>query len=342
MPPEYGSASERGALINVLHQETILHGGVGENGPLYTRLLATNPRGPNAGALLLTAEVYRDLEDGRPAFPIYRSLDGGRSWACIAQLRDDQLQHGHRHQPVIYELSEPFAGLRAGALLLAGNAIPRDMSSTQLVLYSSEDGGWSWTYRSSIDAGGPAIYDPSPQSTTTAVWEPELLLLDGRLVCFFADEREKHAGMLQAISMRFSTDLTTWTERVVVKGVADRQTRPGMFVSTGRMPDGWYRAVVEVVGPPEVPIHWLTSPDGLDWGAADDLGQRLTSAAGCPSSVHPTCTGARRLPGRSLCWRPAGWRSTGKECPSMPPCSTVTAVADPGSTSRCRQRQSAR
>ncbi|MHC5794628.1 sialidase family protein [Lacisediminihabitans sp. FW035] len=273
--------------MQIFHQTTVLAGRVDEIGPLYTRLLATDPSGPNAGDLLLTAEVYRDLEDGRPAFPIYRSSDGGSTWQLIAQVRDDALLLGHRHQPVLYELPEPFAGLPAGAILLAGNAIPRDMSSTHLVLYSSTDGGVSWVYRSTIDAGGPAVCDSSAEATTTSVWEPDLLLVEGTLLCYFADERRKPEGMHQSISLRTTTDLQEWSEPTLVKGVPDSVSRPGMFVSTGRMPNGGYGAVMEVVGEPGVPVRWVTSADGIDWGPTDDLGARLVSERGVALTATP-------------------------------------------------------
>jgi len=273
--------------VQLLQQTIVLAGLVDETGPLYTRLLATDPAGPNAGALLLTAEVYRDLDDGRPAFPIYRSEDGGLSWQLIAQVRDDALLLGHRHQPVLYELPEPFAGLPAGAILLAGNAIPRDMSSTHLVLYSSTDGGESWLYRSTIDAGGPAVCDSSAGATTTSVWEPDLLLVDGALLCFYADERRKSEGMHQSISLRTTTDLQEWSEPTLVKGVPDAVSRPGMFVSTGRMPGVGYGAVMEVVGEQSVPVRWVTSEDGVDWGATGDLGVQLVSERGVALTATP-------------------------------------------------------
>jgi hypothetical protein len=266
--------------MTVSSSTTILAGEPGENGPLYTRVIATNPGGINAGALLMTAEVYRDLDDGMPAFPIYRSADGGESWELATQLRDERLLLGHRHQPVIYELPASFAGLPAGALLLAGSAIPRDMSTTSLVLYSSVDTGSTWAFHSIIDRGGPAVYDPTAESTTTAVWEPDLMLIGNRLACYYADERYKAEGMLQTIVRRWTTDLNTWTDRELIKGVPDASTRPGMWVSTGEMPDGRYRAVMEVVGPKEIPDYWLTSEDGVDWGDPADLGERLISDDG--------------------------------------------------------------
>ncbi|NLP83219.1 hypothetical protein HF576_05120 [Microbacterium sp. CFH 90308] len=264
----------------------VLHGGPGETGPLYTRLLATDPVGPHGGALLLTAEVYRDVGDAGPVFPIYRSADG-RQWELVAEVADTAYGVGNRYQPVLYELPAPFAGLPAGTILLAGSSIPSDMSSTTLVVYSSGDGGRSWEYRSTVDSGGPAEYDPSPSATTTAVWEPCLELIGDHLVCFYADERRKSDGMLQVIVHRTTNDLVSWSEPHLDFGVADRFTRPGMFVTTGLMPDGMHRGVLEIVGPREVPIRMVGSTDGLDWGAPDDIGELLVASDGTMLSGTP-------------------------------------------------------
>lgn len=270
-----------------IHSTTVLEGGPGEIGPLYTRLLATDPGGPHRGDLYLTAEVYRDVGELGPVFPVYRSGDGLR-WRQVGAAADTRFGAGNRLQPVLYELPETLAGLPRHTLLLAGNAVPSDLSETHLVIYASQDGGESWDFVSEVDRGGPATYDWTPAATTSAVWEPHLDLVDGRLVCHYADERHKASGMLQVLVHRSSTDLRTWSAPVLDFGVPDSFTRPGMFVSTGRMPDGVFRAVIEVVGPPEVPVHLVTSGDGEHWGDPEDLGVRLVADDGTALSGTPT------------------------------------------------------
>lgn len=267
---------------------TVVHAGsVGEAGAMYSRLLATDPAGPHGGALLLTCELRLGITDpAGPVFPVWRSDDGGRTWREHARVAD-HLGRGNRYQPVVYELPGDVAHLHRGDLLLAGNAIPADGSTTTITLYSSTDGGASWTFESVVDSGGPALYDGSRTSTTTSIWEPELLLVDGVLAVYFADEREKHRDMLQVISRRTSTDLRTWTAVETVVGLSERYRRPGMFVATGPLPDGSYRAVVELVGPHEVPIHWRASHDGVDWGDPADVGRLLVSREGVVLSGTP-------------------------------------------------------
>ena len=265
-----------------------LHSGLsGEAGPLYTRLLATAPDGPNHGNIFLTAEVYRNVGSHGPVFPIWKSSDNGQNWVRIADVADVRFGFGNRYQPMLYELPRGIGNYPRGTLLLAGNAIPADLSSTHLVLYASVNAGIDWEFLSDIDAGGPAVYDPAANATTTAVWEPNLCLVGDGLVCFYADERYKDQKMLQTLVHRVTRDLTTWSEAELDFGVVDRSSRPGMFVTTGELPDGSYRAAFEVVGPPLVPVHFTSSNDGVRWGKSSNLGSPLISDSGTRLSGSP-------------------------------------------------------
>ena len=271
----------------------VVHRGVVGEGPaLYTRLLVGDPAGRNAGRLLLTWERRLGVSDpGGPTFPILCSTDAGHTWEEIASVADAAHGVGNRYQPTLFELPAPVAHLERGDLLLAGNAIPADGSFTCLVLYSSRDGGVSWELESVIDTGGPAIYDWTSDSTTTAIWEPDLAVVDGELHCYFADERRKGDGMLQTIVRRTTHDLRGWSDPELVCGIGNRYQRPGMFVGTGPLPapGGGTRhlAVVEVVGPRDVPIHLLESADGVDWGDPAALGRLLVARDGVSLSGTP-------------------------------------------------------
>ena len=267
-------------------------GVVGEGPALYTRLLVGDPGGRNAGRLLLTWERRLAVADtGGPTFPVLCSTDKGLTWSEISAVADAAHGVGNRYQPTLYELPEAFADLERGDLLLAGNAIPADGSFTSLVVYSSRDGGVSWELGSIVDTGGPAVYDWTSDSSTTAIWEPDLQLVDGELHCYFADERRKGDGMLQTIVRRATRDLRSWSEPDLICGIGNRYQRPGMFVGTGPLPapGGGTRhlAVIEVVGPRDVPIHLLESADGVDWGDPADLGRLLVSRDGVSLSGTP-------------------------------------------------------
>jgi len=265
----------------------VYSGSAGEAGASYTRMIQTASSGPNRGALFLTFEWFVNVDGGRPVFPIYRSRDEGVSWSLICHVADTALGLGNRYQPCLYELPIGFADFDPGTLFLAGNAIPEDMSETHIVLYASRDGGDTWEYLSTVDSGGPALYDPRPESTSTAVWEPHLLLIGDQFICYYSDERLKSQGALQALVHRSSYDAREWSGITVDFAAPDRWTRPGMLMTTSRLPSGEYVGVFEVVGPATVPVHIARSTDGLTWGDPSDLGTLLCSDTGVSLSGTP-------------------------------------------------------
>jgi hypothetical protein len=48
---------------------------------------------------------------------------------------------GAKYQPTLYELPRDVGTFKEGTILLAGNFIPRDLSTTQIDLYASTDKG---------------------------------------------------------------------------------------------------------------------------------------------------------------------------------------------------------
>lgn len=132
-------------------------------------LYARNEQLPN-GDLLATWENYSP-EPPIVWFPIYRSKDLGKTWSEISKVQDTANHLGLRYQPFLYYLPERIGSFKAGTLLLAGNSIPTDLSTTQLDLYASQDDGVTWEFLSHIAAGGEAV----PDNGLTPVWEPYLL-----------------------------------------------------------------------------------------------------------------------------------------------------------------------
>ncbi|KAJ5289573.1 uncharacterized protein N7443_009826 [Penicillium atrosanguineum] len=122
------------------------------------------------GDLLATWENYSP-EPPLVYFPIYRSKDFGKTWSELSKVHDTVNGFGLRYQPFLYYLPEAVGSFKAGTLLLAGNSIPEDLSTTHLDLYASHDDGVTWKFVSHIAAGGEAV----PDNGLTPVWEPFLL-----------------------------------------------------------------------------------------------------------------------------------------------------------------------
>src|SRR5262249_21589154 len=142
---------------------------------------------------------------------------------------------GLRYQPDLFELPQQVAGWPAGMILAAGNAIPRDLSRTELDLYASSNHGRTWSYISTIAGGGQAV------PGQPAVWEPDLQIdAHGHLVVYYSDERHKAAGYNQLLAHEVSTDGgRTWGAEVYDVAIGDGQARPGMAV-VSRMGSGQY------------------------------------------------------------------------------------------------------
>lgn len=263
----------------------------------YTRMIATDPEGPNRGNLFLTWDA------GHPeGFPVYRARglgdNAGQQWRNIGSATGGVGAGGVRMQPSLYELPADFAGLPRHTLLLAGQATSPDEQTSSIVIFASNDRGETWRFVSHIDTGGPIVYDPSPESATTTIWEPELELIGNRLACFYSDERYKSEGMLQTIVHRTTTDLETWSERQLDFGVADRLTRPGMFVAAKNLSEHEAIAVMEIVGRPLDPVSVLRSSDPLSWGDPANVGEKLVASDGTWLSGTPNLTWSRPLGAR--------------------------------------------
>jgi hypothetical protein len=105
---------------------------------LYARTALLTQDGQN-GTILATWENYSSEP---PYFPIYKSTDQGGTWSEISKVKDQVNGWGLRYQPFLFELPEPIGGFPVGTILLAGSAIPENLSKTQIDLYASTDKGF--------------------------------------------------------------------------------------------------------------------------------------------------------------------------------------------------------
>ncbi|KAF6827891.1 bnr asp-box repeat domain protein [Colletotrichum plurivorum] len=207
-----------------------------------------------SGDLIATWENYSP-EPPIVYFPVWRSSDGGNTWAEIGRVQDTVNGWGLRYQPSLYELPADFAGFPAGTVLLAGNSIPTDLSLTKIDVYASTDGGVGWEFLSSVASGGEA----RPNNGLTPVWEPHFLLHEGQLILYYADQRDPKYG--QKLSHQVTTDLKTWGD--VVDDVNDPnsyEARPGMPAIT-KLPNDDYIYAYEVCGTDGCRVHYRLTAD---------------------------------------------------------------------------------
>ncbi|WP_205325272.1 RICIN domain-containing protein [Glycomyces sp. YM15] len=256
-------------------------------GTTYAKIIVLKNSGSANGTQLVTFDKLV-LQNGVQVYPIYRSTNNGASWSHVADVNPSATFPAltRTAQPFLYEVTQTTGDLAAGTILLAGMVMPEDRSTSRLVVYKSTDQGTNWSYLSTIDSGGPAVYDPSPSSTTTTVWEPSLAIDgNGGLAAYFSDERQKANGVLQAISYRRSTDGgKTWGSLVNVSAPTNQSDRPGMITVT-KLPDGRYMATFEVVNRPSqsqntAPVYYKISADGLNWGSTNSIGTQIKLANG--------------------------------------------------------------
>lgn len=262
-------------------------------GATYSRIICLKNSGSENGTLLCTFDQLKNvkvkLEDGtsvsKQVYPIYKSTDNGDSWKLISNVYDKEYGLLRTSQPCLYELPTQVGDMPAGTILLAGNIFDDSpYTQSRIVIYKSTDGGNTWSFLSEVDHGGPCIYDPSTTSTTTTVWEPFLgMSKAGELVCYYSDERQKADGVLQAVSLKTSSDGVNWSSLSNVAAINNTSDRPGMITVT-ELPNGTYMATYEMVNRPSLTnnnavVYCKFSEDGVTWDAGS-LGTRVTLADG--------------------------------------------------------------
>lgn len=260
-----GILENNGALVFAPDPETDSPPGV-----TYTRAIMLKNSGEANGTMLCTFD-YSSTFNGQLTWPLYQSTDGGITWTLLFSFDENILDLPLAMNPMIFEVPQQIADLEPGTLLFTGVLKPADESVTKIVVYKSTDTGATWSYLSTVDEGGPAVYDPLPTSTITAIWEPVLAVTgNGDLTVHYSDERQKDNGILQALVQKTSTDGgLTWGPMNNVVAVSNRNDRPGM-ISITVLPDGTHFAVYEVVNVPGLGInsstvHFKTSLDGVTW-----------------------------------------------------------------------------
>lgn len=227
---------------------------------------------------------------GMKSFYFYKSSDGGNTWTHYSTLDPSSytgLSRDKMGMCGLYVFPQALGDFPAGTLLFATS----DWNSSSaycIHLWRSTDGGATWTLHGNLAPRG---------TNASTVWEPEFSVSsDGRLVCYYSDERQ--AGYDQCLALETSSDGgLTWSNYTIIVGESDPNWvrgqneslwRPGMPRVT-KLPNGTYFMAYENIAAGHGGIITCrTSSDGINWGNAANLGTAVTAASGesayqCPA-----------------------------------------------------------
>jgi hypothetical protein len=241
-------------------------------GALYPKTVQLHHNGTADGTLLATFEQTATT----PVFPIYRSTNNGATWSQISSITDTVNGWGNRNGAFLYELPQQIGSMPAGTILAVGLSAPADRSAERMEVYKSNDAGLSWTHVSRIAVSG--------SYTTTPIWEPFVIVANGKLIVYYSDERDK-AHNNQRIVHQTSTDGVTWGG--VVKDVAPTTVnlRPGM-PTVSRLANGKYLMTYEVVNMSGQPNNYKISDNPESWNPTD-LGTTIDHGGSPVNMVLP-------------------------------------------------------
>lgn len=119
----------------------------------YPRVIRLAHGGRANGALVASFGIYTD---GHDSVLVYRSTNGGASWAHIATLADTSYG-GRTCCSSIFEAPRALGALPAGTLLLGTSQGAAGTMGHELKVFRSGDEGRTWTYLSSCARGAGGL-----------------------------------------------------------------------------------------------------------------------------------------------------------------------------------------
>lgn len=183
--------------------------------------------------------------------------------------------------------------MKAGTLLYSGSFFSGNVPAIEI--YSSNDEGAHWQYLATPIKAGDEHH---------GLWEPEFTVArDGSLVMFFSDETDPCCSQ-KLVQMR-TTDGIHWRERKDTVASTSQKDRPGMAIVT-RLPNRTYFMSYEICGPvAHCQVYFRRSPDGLNFGRAEDFGTKAVSTTGqyfahAPANIFDTASRRILLVGQVL------------------------------------------
>jgi len=203
---------------------------------------------------------------GMQPFPFYRSTDNGRTWSLLSQIDPNAygLNRDQQGMTTLYVLPQQVGAFPAGTLLFASTDWDNTSAYT-IHIWRSTDNGATWQLHGHLAPRGTA--------GTKRTWEPEFAITsDGRLICYYSDERQP--GYNQALAQEISSDGgLTWGNYSLTLGSATNwDWRPGM-PRVVKAKNGTYFMFYEMLGAaPNFAVRFKTSTDGINWGSPTDLG----------------------------------------------------------------------
>lgn len=243
----------------------------GKFGSQFPRMLVTDD-----GTWYVAYTIYRNngyLADanGGNELQISRSTNEGKTWEDIAIISDPGRDLDNAQ---MLELSN-------GDILLACRSVIWQQSY-KLPVYKSSDGGYTWTYYSTIDEiHGAAGELGNPDR---GVYEP-----------FMVQINESTIGVMYA-SEKYATSTPTYSQILVLKTSTNNglswgeeiwtaydtehsNARPGMPVFA-KMANGKFIMVFEIVGTTDVDVFYKISDDGINWPSG--MGTQIPDQKGAP------------------------------------------------------------
>ncbi|WP_100444802.1 sialidase family protein [Glycomyces xiaoerkulensis] len=220
---------------------------------------------------------------GQPGdLPVYRSTDGGQSWAHLSTVTSNT-PGWDLEAPTLFEVPRSIPGLNQGDLLASGTAWDvGDYTAQKVEVFKSTDGGLTWQYLSNCtETSG------MPDTWGHGIWEPVFRVGDDdSLACFISDERPENSPTNNQIIGHYTSadGGQTWNSQIThdVAFPGDPYARPGMQTFAD-LPDGSvvmaYERCRDATDPDHACEVWVKkSPDGIDWSPADDPGTLVTTA----------------------------------------------------------------